>query len=350
MDGVKNLKEKLQPAFDKNNIAIAFAANDAFVPYMSTMIYSVIVNGSKNNNYDIVILQSDIGCGNQQKLREMASPFENVSLRIIDVTQNVEGYTFFVGNKENFTKESYYRLLLPELMEEYKKVLYLDGDMVALTDVAELYQTDVEGYLLASSRDLCGMIDYYNPLTDLRKYRNKSLNLKDPDNYFIAGMLLINVPEFRKQYTTKYLLEFATSRDWRQHDQDVLNVLCEGRVKLVSAAWDVMIPEFHAYLPERLQTELEESMENMKILHFGGRRKPWLCMDAPFSEYFWRYAAQTPYIQEIIRRRIESDCGVYSVRSAMEREFWAGKAGARYILKYIRAWLAYKLRTCIHRR
>lgn len=344
MDGVKSLKEKLQPAFEKNNIAIAFAANDAFVPYMSTTIYSVIVNGSKSSNYDIVILQSDIGYENQQKLRGMTSPFENVSLRIIDVTQNVERYTFFVGNKENFTKESYYRLLIPELMGEYTKVLYLDGDMVALTDVAELYQTDLEGYLLASSRDLCGMIAYYNPLTDLRKYRNKSLGLKEPDNYFIAGMLLINVPEFRKQYTTKYLLEFATSRDWRQHDQDVLNVLCEGKTKMVSASWDVMVPEFNEYLPKRLRTELEESIENAKIVHFGGDRKPWLCMDAPFSEYFWRYAAQTPYIQEIIRRRIESGRGMYSVRSAMEQEFWEGKAGARYILKYIRAWLAYKLR------
>ena len=72
--------------------------------------------------------------------------------------------------------------------------------------------------------------------------------------------------------------------------------------------------------------------------------KPWLCMDAPFGEYFWKYAAQTPYIQEIIRRRIELDRGVYSVRGAMEQEFRQGRAGARYILRYIRAWLTYKIK------
>lgn len=336
--------EKLFPAFEKNNIAVAFSANDAFVPYMATMIYSVVVNGSRDNNYDFVVLESDISVQNQKTLLRMVEPFKNVSLRCVDVTEYIEGYTFFVGNKENFTKESYYRLLLPELMENYQKVLYLDGDMVALTNVAELYLTDLEDELLASSRDLCGMIAYYNPLTDLKKYRDKELGLKKPDDYFIAGMLLFNIPAFREAYSTEYLLNFATSRDWRQHDQDVLNMLCQGRVKLVSAAWDVMVPEFNEYLPQELKAELDASLAKPKILHFGGDMKPWLCMDAPFGEYFWRYAAQTPYIQEIIQRRLEMDRGVYSVRGAMEREFRQGKAGAQYILKYIQAWLAYKLR------
>lgn len=344
VDGVRSMEKRLKPAFEKNNIAIAFSANDAFVPYMATMIDSVIVNGSAENNYDFVVLHSDIGAQNQQTLQEMVKPFPNVSLRMADVTELIAGYTFFVGNKENFTREAYYRLLIPELMEAYEKVLYLDGDMVALTDVAELYQTELGENLLASSRDLCGMIAYYNPLMDLKKYRDKELGLKEPDNYFIDGMVLFNIAEFRKQYSTEYLLRFATSRDWRQHDQDVLNVLCQGRTKLVSAAWDVMAPEFIEYLPGDLQKELEDSLAAPRILHFGGDMKPWLCMDAPFGEYFWRYAAQTPYIQEIIRRRIELDRGVYSVRGAMEREFRQGKAGARYILKYIRAWLAYKFR------
>lgn len=335
---------KILPAFEKNNIAIAFAANDFFVPYMATMIYSVVVNGSKDNNYDIVILTSDISAENRQTLAKMITPFENVSLRVANVEEYVSEYIFYTENKEGLTKETYYRLLIPEIMEAYDRVLYLDGDMVALVDIADLFHTDLTGYLLASSRDLCGLITYYNPLSGLKKYRDKELKLRQPDDYFIAGMLLINIKEFRKMYSTKYLLDFATSKKWRQHDQDILNVLCEGRVKLVSASWDVMRPEFNHYLPQHLQQELILSIKNPKIVHFGGDMKPWHCMDAPFSEYFWQYAARTPYIQEIIKRRIELDKGVYSVRGAMEDEFRQGKVGARYILKYIKAWLAYKMK------
>lgn len=92
MDGVRELAGVLCPAFAENNIAIAFASNDAFVPYMATMIYSIIVNGNADNNYDFVVLQSDIASNNQQKLYGMTDPYKNVSLRIIDVTAYIEGY------------------------------------------------------------------------------------------------------------------------------------------------------------------------------------------------------------------------------------------------------------------
>ncbi len=178
---------KILPAFEKNNIAIAFAANDFFVPYMATMIYSVVVNGSKDNNYDIVILTSDISAENRQTLAKMITPFENVSLRVANVEEYVSEYIFYTENKEGLTKETYYRLLIPEIMEAYDRVLYLDGDMVALVDIADLFHTDLTGYLLASSRDLCGLITYYNPLSGLKKYRDKELKLRQPDDYFIAN-------------------------------------------------------------------------------------------------------------------------------------------------------------------
>lgn len=68
------MTEILGPAFEKNNIAIAFAANDAFVPYMAAMICSIIANGNADNNYDFVVLQSDIAPNSQQKLYEMVKP------------------------------------------------------------------------------------------------------------------------------------------------------------------------------------------------------------------------------------------------------------------------------------
>lgn len=70
--------------------------------------------------------------------------------------------------------------------------------------------------------------------------------------------------------------------------------------------------------------------------------KPWIQMDAPFGAYFWKYAAQTPYIQEIIRRRICLEKAPDSPGGMMEKEFRRGTAGGRYILKFIRAWLDFK--------
>lgn len=340
--------DKPKPAFDRDNIAIVFAANNHYVPYMATMICSIAQHTSANRNYDIVVLHRDITCDNGRVLCEMVASHSNVSLRLLDVSPYVERLSFYTANKEGFSDEAYFRLLIPELFEAYEKVLYLDGDMAALTDVAELYDTELGSNLLASSRDLCGLMSYYNPLEDRKKYRDEVLHLKNPDDYFISGMLLFNIPAFRAAYSCDYLLEFAASREWLQHDQDVLNVLCEGRVKLVSAAWDVIKPELYQRLPPARRAELDESIAHPRIVHFGGEMKPWVNLDAPFSEYFWRYAAQTPFIQEIIRRRIYLDRPPFSVRGTMEEEFRQGKVGARYILRFAKAWLDCKLHRGAH--
>ncbi len=59
--------------------------------------------------------------------------------------------------------------------------------------------TNLEGFLLASSRDMCGLASYYDPMDNVRKrYRDKVL--KRPDDYFIDGMLVLNLDAFRAEY------------------------------------------------------------------------------------------------------------------------------------------------------
>ena len=335
--------QKLSPAFSQGNVALVFAANDSYVPYTATMMLSIMKHASQERGYDFVVLHRDITEDSRALLDQMLEPYANASLRLANVSEYTQGLDFYTENREDFSEEAYYRLLIPEIMQEYEKVLYFDGDMVALTDVAELYDTDLGDNLLASSRDLCGLMSYYNPLEDRRKYRDCELKLEKPDDYFISGMLLVNVPAFRAVYSWQELLELAVSREWLQHDQDILNVICQGRTLIVDAAWDVIKPELYQKMPAQYREELDASIEHPKVVHFGGTMKPWVSLDAPFGNYFWTYAAQTPFIQEIIKRRIYLDREPCSVRGTMEREFAEGKVGARYILKFIRAWLGFKL-------
>ncbi len=47
----------------------------------------------------------------------------------------IDQYTFYI--RGHFSKETYYRLVLPELLPNYDKVLYLDSEMIAMDDVAK---------------------------------------------------------------------------------------------------------------------------------------------------------------------------------------------------------------------
>ena len=70
----------------------------------------------------------------------------------------------------------------------------------------------LEGFLLASSRDMNGLACYYDPMDNVRKrYRDKVL--KRSDDYFIDGMRVRNLDAFRAEYSSQKLLEIAASRD-----------------------------------------------------------------------------------------------------------------------------------------
>lgn len=349
--------DKLLPAFSENNIAIAFCADDNFVPCTAVMIRSILANGSRADNYDFVLLHSGVSAENQQKLTAMVAPHKNASLRFVYVVEFISQYQFFTGTvrkEKEITKETYYRLLVPEIMSEYEKVLYLDGDMTALSDVAEVYRTELGDNLVAACRDIVGLMAYYNPgyCVDrqtgetAKEYWDVELGLKDASQHFNAGLALFNIPAFRTAYSMEFLLEYAASRPWKAHDQDILNVLCEGRSTLIESNWNSIYGGEARFLPDALRAEYEECWAHPKIVHFAGPFKPWAVPDAPFQEYFWPYAADTPYLEALLRQLITRNTGSggWDARAGIEAQFSQGQAGMRYLLHLGRLWLACKLK------
>lgn len=146
---------KLLPAFSKNNIAIAFCADDNFAPCTAVMIRSILANRDEKDNYDFVLLHSGMSTENQRKISGVATQYKNASMRFINVMGFISQYQFFTGTvrkEKEISKEAYYRLLIPEILSEYEKVLYLDGDMIALFNIAEVYHTNLGSNLVAACR------------------------------------------------------------------------------------------------------------------------------------------------------------------------------------------------------
>lgn len=302
-----NVPDKITPAFNKNNVPIVIATNDYYAPYISTLLLSIMQHSSDENNYDIIILSHDIKNTNVEILRNTLKNKENFSLRFTDPGVLLDGYDLYT--RGHFSVETYYRLVLPEMLKEYGKILYIDVDMIAVADLAELYQTDVEGYLLAAAYDpdTAGLYNGFQP--DKKEYMDKELNLDNPYHYFQAGTLLMNLKEFRKTYTTKEILDVAVSKEWQLLDQDILNKLCEHRVKIIDMSWNVMydyagvrIKEIIKLAPEWLYKEYMEARKHPKIIHYAGPEKPWLFPAGDFADVYWEYAKQTPYYEAMLYR------------------------------------------------
>lgn len=297
--------KQLEPAFRKNNVAVVLSANDAYAPYLATTINSITEHADATNNYDILVMSKDMSARNQQRLIKLRQA-DNISLRFLNIAR-FESQFRKLFLRGHFTIETWFRLLLPDILQNYSKVLYLDADLVAETDVAELYQTDLNGYLLAACHDAdtAGLYNGFEP--SKKPYMDTILKLQNPYDYFQAGVILFNLDEFRKQFTVQEMLEYAGSYDFQLLDQDVLNKLAEGQVKYVDMAWNVMYDwlgkrrrEIIAHAPRRLQKAYDAAHDAPKIIHYAGPDKPWDDPKVDYAESFWRYCRNSGYYEETI--------------------------------------------------
>ena len=334
------------PAFKEDNVAIALAANDFFVPYTGTLLQSLLENSSDKRFYDILILNQDIKEKNKVRLKEMFEGHPNFNLRFIDPTGLIYNYNFYTHG--HFSMETYYRLVLPELLPAYQKILYLDSDMVVQADVAELYDENVDGYLLAACHD-ADTAGLYNGFQEGKKeYTDHVLKLKEPYQYFQAGVLLMNLEEFRKRYTTEEILRFAVSEKWELLDQDILNKLCEGRVKYVDMAWNVMVDyggirekQIIAMAPKWLNDMYLKARKEQKIIHYAGPEKPWYGPEMDQGDIFWQYARKTPFAETIVARMVERKAAEVSSQHSGNRSLVQGGIqcikdhGLVYTIRYL---------------
>ena len=298
-----------------DDIVIVFACSENFVPYLSVAVQSIIDNASPKRRYDIVVLTRNISPASMITLTRQTNS-DNVGVGFLDVDAALGDIE--LPHHGHFRPETYFRLLAPQLLPNVDKALYLDSDLIVDADVAPLFDVDVTGYKLAATRDAdtIGQIDGYD--TTVGPYLKNELGMRDPHEYFQAGVLLMNLAELRRTVTPEEFLELSTQRMWRWLDQDVLNKVVNGEYVRVHMRWNYLMDWQHlrrthiiANAPADVRAEYEEAAADPAIIHFAGPdNRPWLYPDADRAERFWRYAMRSPYLDEIRGQLEESRASI----------------------------------------
>ena len=309
-----NQKRLISPAFTGCNQCIVFCSDNNFMPATSVAIQSILEHANRENQYDIIILHSKITPFVENTVKAMGDAAANVLIRFYDISFILEGSDFFVENRKTITQETYYRLFIPWLLsEEYKSALYIDGDIIVRKDIMPVFEHIQEGKLISAVRDYWGICCCYKPNDPLKAYR-ESIGLDHIDDYVIAATLLFNLTLFRETYTLEDVLALATARQWRQHDQDVINILCKDAIHYLSVDWGWMSDYGNNhYLPDRLQNEINEAVDPV-IVHFGGNRKPWRKAYCDYDMEFWRYADHNPYLSCLLNEASSQEYKFFVVR------------------------------------
>lgn len=301
--------EKLLPVFDKASVAVCFASDDKFSPYLGVALQSLVDNANKNYNYDIIILTEFISDDNQRQLLSIVDDFSNISLRVYNVTSIHEQYgkEFYIQEGFHVDVPTYYRFYISHIFEEYDKVVYLDADIIINKDIADLYYTDLEGYVFGVNYDVLAYHEYTND--NIAKQQYNKLNMPIVGSYFNAGIMIFNIKEciqrciFDELIKTFYLLEKP-----QYADQDILNYMCYHNhfpLKRISLQWNYGtilkdLDNLSDVLSEQWIQEIIETEKHIYLYHFASRNKPWKNPFTAYADVFWNYARKTPFYEKIL--------------------------------------------------
>lgn len=253
----------------------------AFVVMRSILLHS-------GENYHFIILTSDC-IENQVKeytdiLRKNYENFE-VSVKKVDI-ERFEGARIV---NAHLSKASYFRLLIPEVLAEYDKCIYLDCDLIVHGDVRELYSIDLEGCYLAGVKDCHVIADTLDEIE-----HQKILGIPSRDRYINAGVLVMNLRRLRADHLVPAFME-QMKKENRFEDQDVLNLCCYPAIKILPLKYNL----FHFYTGKSIRllyglpyerSEFEFDEYHPFIMHMGGRYKPWSNFDVKGSREWWQTA------------------------------------------------------------
>ena len=264
-------------------IPIFFAVDDGYVPFLAVALESLIRNSSKNYYYAIKILYTNIEERNKKKISKYER--DNVKIEFVNLNYYIEEVKDKLYTRDYYTNTTYFRLFIPNLYPQYDKVLYLDSDIVVLGDIADLYNVEIGDNLVAAAPD-----DVIQSSNIFQEYAERVVGVAKYQNYFNAGILLMNLDEMRKfEFQEKFLYLLEQIKFTVAQDQDYLNRLCKGRVKIISTVWDRMpIPD----------SSVKD--EDLKIIHYNLIYKPWHFDDVLYSKYFCDYANKTEFYKDIL--------------------------------------------------
>ena len=252
--------------------------------YVATSIVSIFENTTRNVNIHI-LHDNTLNITNRDKFNYIAGvygqkiTFYNVETIAPDRIKAIKD-TLPSILQSRYSIATLYRLLIPNIFKNIKKLIYIDADTIVNCDINDLWKIDIDNYPIAGIPEVT--IDEHVP------YKNYLFDIKavKKENYFNGGVLVFNL-ENLKQINNK-LNEgykfFCEHPKCELFDQDILNISFSENYFKLPRDFDIFVnwERLHNRKPGR------------GIYHFveNGIR---MDLNDVFNHLFFEYFTKTPW-------------------------------------------------------
>lgn len=275
-----------------NTIPIIFAIDNNVVMQCGVAITSLLINASEETLYDINIIYEGarLSKSNMDCLADKFTSCKQMSLHFVEINGDFSAMPLSGAHS---SVALYYRLAIPSMFPQFDKVIYADVDLVFQRDLTELYfQALNNGEWIAAVPDLA-IDDKFYFESPLPATIGKSVQ-----NYFNSGFLVMNLKAMR-EHNVEALFKEHCKIKYGQNDQDVLNVVCNGKTEFLPCIYNFQPNHFANYMWGRKAAKVDFSeLFKHGTLHYTGPKKPWISLECVAADAWWHYYRMSPFYDD----------------------------------------------------
>ena len=276
-------------------INIVFASDNNYAQHTAVAMASVLINTKVPQKVRFYLIDDEIQTVNKEKITQ--------------TVQNLGGRVEFIKIKNNrledcyvsgeLSRASHFRLDIDNILDEIiEKIIYLDCDLLVYDDIEKMWQLDMGGKPVAATCDLGIMAS-----ARVRRQKNQFIGLPFDAPYFNAGVLMMDLNQWRSGNFAESIIALATQNKYPNHDQDALNKFFMNNWQEMPLRWNVIPPVFDLFLkvivkPDFRKKAIEAEL-NPAILHYAGRYKPWkYSLYKGFNDKYYEFLQSTEFKNE----------------------------------------------------
>ena len=303
----------MAPTSPKSPVYLVCACNAGFNMPLCVMLTSVVVHFDAARLLRIYVLSLDSGAKEQENLR-LSLDKNRPGLENIEIhwpKMDPDWFQNLPGNNR-FGLDTFSRLFADKVLPaECEKFIYLDCDMIVVTDISPLQDNTTEPTTLFAVRDMG------SPWASCPDgiFNHTELGIPSTAKMFNAGLLVLNLKRWRDLNIRDKVLDYARRNAGASFfDQTALNATLYGDWTELDTRWN----QCHdALLYEKwkvagfTKAQWAHSRDEPFIIHYSGLTKPWQGKDwKPRYARFYDYFRRTVYAGTIPERtRLENVAG-----------------------------------------
>jgi lipopolysaccharide biosynthesis glycosyltransferase len=238
---------------------IVFAVDAAYAVPLATALRSVAENNRSAWPLNIHVVHEGIGEETKRLIFDsLPANSAVIQWHPIATLSFASGFS----TRPGVSRMTFARLLLPQFLPQTcNRVLYLDGDILVLTALEQLWNTDLGEAVIGA------VPDYW--LDNVVRNGPGTTGGPRVERYFNAGILLIDLEKWRNERISERSLDYLDRFPTTEYsDQDALNFACDGKWKILDRAWNFQFEPTQAIARIALEQKLA-------IVHFVTNVKPW---------------------------------------------------------------------------